>query len=210
MSRTYIATIMDRHYMNDKAIAFSCNQALIGRYNEENDLFIDKDGNSFCRMCSAESLNGKETFSFANLMDIEELLNYFENNNFGNYGKFIYKNGGMYEGNLKDGKREGKGVYYFPNGDRYEGDFKNDKRDGQGVYYWNDGDRTVGNFANDESVGLHAILLSNGHVVEKNFNKLQLSSMERIGIFSLIFSINSRLISPLPPSYLTHHQNFLI
>ena len=80
MSRTYIATIMDRHYMNDKAIAFSCNQALIGRYNEENDLFIDKDGNSFCRMCSAESLNGKETFSFANLMDIEELLNYFENN----------------------------------------------------------------------------------------------------------------------------------
>ena len=80
MSRTYIATIMDRHYMNDKAIAFSCNQALIGRYNEENDLFIDKDGNSFCRMCSAESLNGKEAFSFANLMDIEELLNYFENN----------------------------------------------------------------------------------------------------------------------------------
>ena len=61
-------------------------------------------------------------------------------------------------------------MYYFPNGDRYEGDSKNNKRDGQGFYYWNDGDRTVGNFANDQSVGLHAILLSNGHVVEKNFN----------------------------------------
>ena len=62
-------------------------------------------------------------------------------------------------------------MYYFPNGDRYEGEFKNDKRDGQGVYYWKDGDRTVGNFANDQSVGLHAMLLAKGEVVEKKYNK---------------------------------------
>ena len=36
----------------------------------------------------------------------------------------------MYEGDFKNGKAEGRGVYTFANGNRYEGDFKNNKRDG--------------------------------------------------------------------------------
>ena len=30
--------------------------------------------------------------------------------------------------------KEGKGIYYYNNGDRYEGDWKNGKREGKGIY----------------------------------------------------------------------------
>ena len=80
MSKVYVATIMDRHYLNDQTVVFNCDHVLLGRYIEDRDLFIDKDGNCYHRMCSAESLNSKNQFSFANLMPYEELLDFFENN----------------------------------------------------------------------------------------------------------------------------------
>ena len=46
-----------------------------------------------------------------------------------------------YEGPLKNGKKEGKGIYYFKSGNRYEGDWKNYKFEGKGIYYSNNGDR---------------------------------------------------------------------
>ena len=48
-------------------------------------------------------------------------------------------NGDRFEGDYKNGKYEGKGIYYFNNGDRYEGDYKNDKAEGNGIYYSKDG-----------------------------------------------------------------------
>ena len=30
---------------------------------------------------------------------------------------------------------------YYNNGNRYEGDWKNDKKEGKGIYYFNNGDR---------------------------------------------------------------------
>jgi antitoxin component YwqK of YwqJK toxin-antitoxin module len=53
---------------------------------------------------------------------------------------------GKYEGEFKNNKREGKGIFYYNNGDRYEGDYKNDKREGKGILYFNDGDRYEGDF----------------------------------------------------------------
>ena len=58
-----------------------------------------------------------------------------------------YENG-RYEGEFKNGKREGKGIYYYKDGDRYEGEFKNDKYEGKGIYYYDDGDRYEGEFKN--------------------------------------------------------------
>ena len=49
------------------------------------------------------------------------------------------KNGDRYEGEWKNGKIEGKGIYCRNNGDRYEGDFKNGKREGKGILYLNNG-----------------------------------------------------------------------
>ena len=43
-----------------------------------------------------------------------------------------YKDGGTYEGEWKNDKKEGKGIYKYKNGDIYEGYFKNDIKDGKG------------------------------------------------------------------------------
>ena len=37
---------------------------------------------------------------------------------------------------------------YYKNGDRYEGDWKNDKKEGKGIYYYKNGDREMGDFSN--------------------------------------------------------------
>jgi hypothetical protein len=44
-----------------------------------------------------------------------------------------------YEGNYKDSRKCGYGVFKWPSGSWYEGDFKDDFRDGFGVMHWIDG-----------------------------------------------------------------------
>ena len=46
---------------------------------------------------------------------------------------------GKYVGELKNDKREGKGIMYYNDGDIYEGEYKNDKKEGKGIYYFNNG-----------------------------------------------------------------------
>lgn len=56
-------------------------------------------------------------------------------------GVFYYNNGRRYEGDWKDGKRNGKGnlqsksigILYFNNGNWYDGEWKSNNRDGLGI-----------------------------------------------------------------------------
>lgn len=59
------------------------------------------------------------------------------------YGKYVYNNG-YYEGNFKNGFRNGQGSYYFDIGDYYVGNFKDNKFNGQGIYYYTNGERYNG------------------------------------------------------------------
>lgn len=52
--------------------------------------------------------------------------------------KILYSNGDYYEGDVKQGKRNGKGIHYFKNGDVYEGDYLRDKRIGKGKMSFTD------------------------------------------------------------------------
>jgi hypothetical protein len=55
------------------------------------------------------------------------------------YKNGVYKEPGVYEGDLKDDKRDGKGKMTYLNGNVYEGNWKDDKRDGTGIMiYAND------------------------------------------------------------------------
>ena len=50
--------------------------------------------------------------------------------NFG-YKKIVYQNGNIYEGELKNGKKHGKGIMKYKNGYIYDGDWENGYRHGK-------------------------------------------------------------------------------
>ena len=97
-------------------------------------------------------------------MYIEKLKN--ENKN--NIIKKEYNNG-RYEGEMKNDKREGKGIMYYDSGDRYEGDWENGKREGKGIYYYNDGSRKMRDYLNDNPIGKHVMLAINGEIIVYNY-----------------------------------------
>ena len=53
---------------------------------------------------------------------------------------------------------------YYINGDRYEGDFKNDKPDGKGIYYFKNGNREMGDYLNGKKVKKHVKMDNSGTV----------------------------------------------
>ena len=62
---------------------------------------------------------------------------------------YLYKNGDVYEGTHKNGKKQGYGIYFFnATGDRYSGNFVAGKQNGFGIYYLKNGDIYEGNWLN--------------------------------------------------------------
>ena len=66
-----------------------------------------------------------------------------------------------------DGKREGKGTYYFFGTDEmYEGQFRNGNRDGRGRFTYAFGDVYEGQFLKNKKQGFGTLNYSNGDVYE--------------------------------------------
>ena len=55
------------------------------------------------------------------------------------------------------------------NGDRYEGDYKNGKREGKGIYYYKNGDREMGDWKDGKKKGKHVKLCENGEVKTEDY-----------------------------------------
>ena len=53
--------------------------------------------------------------------------------------EFIIGKMDRYEGDWKNGIKEGKGIYYWENGDRFEGNWINDNKDGKGIMFYKNG-----------------------------------------------------------------------
>ena len=81
-------------------------------------------------------------------------------------GKFTYKNGCIYEGFFKNNKKEGSGVFYYTNGDRYKGEFKQGYYQGNGVFYFHNGDRYEGGFDKNKYSGIGKYFYHNGDSFE--------------------------------------------
>ena len=77
-------------------------------------------------------------------------------------GKYYYNNGDRYEGDFKNGLFDGKGVFYCKNGDKYEGDLKNGICDGKGILYFKSGSKYDGEFKNDKKEGKGIYYYNNG------------------------------------------------
>jgi len=57
--------------------------------------------------------------------------------------------GGKYEGQIENGKPNGRGSLIYRNGTRYEGKFKDGRWDGRGTFSFPDGEKWVGEFKDD-------------------------------------------------------------
>ena len=67
-----------------------------------------------------------------------------------------------YEGEFKDGLRDGQGTLTFADGRMYVGEFKDGLKHGQGTYTWPDGDHYVGEFFLDKRHGQGKMIYANG------------------------------------------------
>ncbi|PRP87740.1 MORN repeat-containing protein [Planoprotostelium fungivorum] len=68
------------------------------------------------------------------------------NDDYHGHGKYTWKSGKTYVGELKHGRFHGKGISTYSNGNRYEGSFASDLFNGQGTCIWKNGDVYVGHF----------------------------------------------------------------
>ena len=67
-------------------------------------------------------------------------------------GKIMFKNMDEYEGNFKDEKMSGRGIYKYENGDIYEGFFENNLFNGEGKVTKKDGEVKKGIFKDGELI----------------------------------------------------------
>lgn len=81
-------------------------------------------------------------------------------------GKFSYRSGISYEGQVKNGKLEGTGRLLYPNGDTYEGEFRESEENGQGKLTYKDGRVYQGQVSKGKPHG-------NGEMLYPEASKLQ-------------------------------------
>jgi hypothetical protein len=87
----------------------------------------------------------------------------------GNFTTSIeYPNGDRYDGEIKDGKRTGKGTYTFFKGaytkpDVYDGEWVDGKQNGNGVFTYANGEQYIGEFRNGFFSGQGSFTYENGN-----------------------------------------------
>ena len=69
-------------------------------------------------------------------------------------GTYTFKDGSVYNGEMKGRKPSGKGKTVFKSGDTYEGEYEKGKRQGYGVYTFSDGERYEGQWYQDQQHGI--------------------------------------------------------
>ena len=84
-------------------------------------------------------------------------------------GKLTFKNGDIYEGDFRNGKRTGKGIFYWKDGNVYKGDFVNGKRSGKGILRFVDGYVYEGEFLDGKRSGKGVFRFVNGDTYEGDF-----------------------------------------
>ena len=80
-----------------------------------------------------------------------------------------FKDGGVYEGEVKDGKMHGMGKLTYHNGSVYEGKFKEDKPQGMGKIIYLNGIIYEGEFKDGKKHGMGKIIYPNGKIYEGKF-----------------------------------------
>ena len=70
MSKKYIVTIMDRHYLGDGNYLFSTNHASIGEIDEKTGIFTDRYGNEYAPMANKKMLLSEIPYAYSNTEEL--------------------------------------------------------------------------------------------------------------------------------------------
>lgn len=81
-------------------------------------------------------------------------------------GKTILPNRDQYEGDYREGLRDGHGIYHFKNGARYDGEWKKGLKHGRGKFTYPDGSSYCGDWKHNMKHGFGRYLYENGDIYE--------------------------------------------
>ena len=128
-------------------------------YKITNDIFNDYNLNKL-NYYKLLNINNLKIYNTKLIKDINKVINSDDVTEIYNYSfdNFYNENGEKYIGKIKDGLKEGKGLFYFNKDDKngrkkYDGDFKDDKKECKGILYWSCGDKYEGDFKNNNIEG---------------------------------------------------------
>lgn len=85
------------------------------------------------------------------------------------YDKRMYPNGETYEGDMRNGQKNGHGVYKFADGRVYDGEWVSNKQSGKGKMTWSNGDKYDGDWSNGVRSGYGEFQYANGKEYIGNF-----------------------------------------
>ncbi len=77
---------------------------------------------------------------------------------------YTYPDGSKYEGEFKDGKRHGQGIWIRPDGAKYKGEWVDDKPCGQGILIFTDGKKYEGGWKEGKRHGQGVETLPDGKI----------------------------------------------
>lgn len=77
-------------------------------------------------------------------------------------GTMVYPSGNRYDGEYRDGDRNGCGTFKFSNGRQYIGQFKSDQFSGKGTWILETGERYIGEFKDNQCDGKGTFIFFNG------------------------------------------------
>ncbi|CAD8163144.1 unnamed protein product [Paramecium pentaurelia] len=82
---------------------------------------------------------------------------------------YTFPDGGIYDGEIKDGLPDGKGKIIWDNGTQFEGYFEKGKKVKKGVFKWGDSSHYEGEFLNENFHGYGEYYWYNGKVYKGNW-----------------------------------------
>ncbi len=97
---------------------------------------------------------------------------------------------GLYIGEFRNEKRDGKGKYFWNDGDSYDGTWKDDKKHGFGIFKCSDGSKYEGHWKNGYMNGEGTIISPNGNIFTGTFymNSMKKGTFTNVSTGEIIYS----------------------
>ena len=139
--------------------------------------------------CKRNRLSKESSLRYKSMELIRMADNQFEHyrgekrfDKFHGYGIYSFADHSTYEGEWKEGKRTGKGIFIYSSKtewskDKYEGEFVDGSRNGKGVYTHATGEVIEGEFKDGQPSGYAVYTWTNGKIYEGRFIDGEISGM---------------------------------